>query len=106
MNAVCSRCERGLACPAATGRGWISGKARPKRKIRASCWGCLAGVRALGGDRPLEGIITTDTRAPQASFDAMVMAMSRHAFGEDHILAPQLLHITRRPRRPAGGPTA
>ncbi len=66
----------------------------------------LAAALALGGDRPLDAIIITDTRAPQASFDAMIMAMSRHGFGEDHILAPQLLHITPRPRRPAGGPTA
>ena len=51
-------------------------------------------------------IVITDTRTPQASFDAMIMAMSRHGLGEDHILAPQLLHITPRPRRPARGPTA
>ena len=66
----------------------------------------LAAALALGGDRPLDAIVITDTRAPQASFDAMVMEMSRHGLGEDHILAPQLLHITPRPRPPAKGPTA
>jgi DNA-binding MarR family transcriptional regulator len=66
----------------------------------------VAAALALGGERPIDAIIITDTRTPQASFDAMVMAMPRHGLGEDHILAPQLLHITPRPRRPAKGPTA
>jgi hypothetical protein len=65
----------------------------------------IAAALALGGDRPLDAIVVTDTRAPQATFDAMVMAMSRHGLGPDHILAPQLLHITPRPRRTAEAPT-
>jgi DNA-binding MarR family transcriptional regulator len=66
----------------------------------------LAAALALGDDHPLDAIVVTDTRAPQASFDAMIMEMSRHGIGADHILAPQLLHITPRPRRDARGSTA
>lgn len=61
----------------------------------------LAAALALGP--PLDAIVITDTRAPQASFDAMLIEMSRHNLDADHILAPQLLHITR---RPAQRPTA
>ena len=63
----------------------------------------FAAALALAGGQPPDTIVITDTRAPQARFDAMVMEMSRHGVGADHILAPQLLHITR---RSAPGPTA
>jgi len=62
----------------------------------------LAAALALAGQPP-DAIVITDTRTPQASFDAMLIEMSRHGIGSDHILAPQLLHITR---RPAQRPTA
>jgi DNA-binding MarR family transcriptional regulator len=62
----------------------------------------FAAALALMGQAP-DAVVVTDTHAPQASFDAMVMEMSRHGVETDHILAPQLLHITRRPLR---GPTA
>lgn len=65
----------------------------------------LAAALALG-DEVLDAILITDTRAPQASFDAMVMEMSRHGIGADHILAPQLLHITPRLLRGARETTA
>jgi len=65
----------------------------------------LAAALALG-DGVLDAIVITDTRAPQASFDAMVMEMSRHGIAADHILAPQLLHITPRLLRDARETTA
>jgi DNA-binding MarR family transcriptional regulator len=63
----------------------------------------FAAALTLLGSQPPDAIVITDTRAPQARFDAMVMEMSRHSLDPDHILAPQLLHITR---RAALGPTA
>jgi DNA-binding MarR family transcriptional regulator len=66
----------------------------------------LSAALALSGNQPLDAIVITDTRTPQASFDAMVMEMSRHGLGANHILAPELLHITLRPRRAARGPEA
>lgn len=56
----------------------------------------LAAALVLAG-QALDAIVVTDTRAPQETFDAVVMDMSRHSLEPDHILAPQLLHITRRP---------
>jgi len=58
----------------------------------------FAAALAHMGQAP-DAIVISDTHAPQASFDAMVIEMSRHGIGADHILAPQLLHITRRPPR-------
>jgi DNA-binding MarR family transcriptional regulator len=63
----------------------------------------LAAALALPGER-LEAVIVTDTRAPQASFDALLAAATRHALDEERVLAPQLLHITPRPRAGAKGP--
>lgn len=63
----------------------------------------LAAALALAGERGLDAIIITDARAPQASFDAILAENARHAIGDGRILAPQLLHITPRPRRSARG---
>jgi DNA-binding MarR family transcriptional regulator len=54
----------------------------------------LAELLEPAGGEPLDAIMVTDARAPQASFDAMVMAMSRQGLTPDRILAPPLLHIT------------
>lgn len=63
----------------------------------------LAAAAALAGERPLNAVIITDARAPQARFDAILAEMPCHALDEDRILAPQLLHITLRPRRSGKG---
>jgi hypothetical protein len=63
----------------------------------------LAAVLALTGDGPLDAIIVTDTRAPQASFEAILAEASRHGMAVERILAPELLLITPRPRRSLRG---
>jgi DNA-binding MarR family transcriptional regulator len=63
----------------------------------------LAAVLALAGDGPLDAIIVTDTRAPQASFEAILVEASRHGMAADRVLAPELLRITPRPRRSVRG---
>lgn len=42
-----------------------------------------------------DGIILTDTRSPQASFDALMASAAEHGFPQSSILAPSLLGITR-----------
>lgn len=47
----------------------------------------------------LNAIIITDSRTPQACFDAMLTAAAEHGIAAERILAPELLRITARPRR-------
>jgi DNA-binding MarR family transcriptional regulator len=54
----------------------------------------LAAARVLAGENGLDAVVVTDTRTPQASFDAAVIAMLRQGLGADRILAPLLLRIT------------
>ena len=63
----------------------------------------LAAVLALAGDGPLEAVIVTDTRAPQASFEAILAEASGHGMAAGRVLAPELLRITPRPRRSVRG---
>lgn len=44
--------------------------------------------------RPLDGIILTDTQAPQASFDSLLAMVRRSGLAECAVLAPSLLHIS------------
>ena len=44
--------------------------------------------------RPIDGIILTDTRAPQASFDTLLTVATRSGLAEHSILAPSLLRIS------------
>ena len=57
----------------------------------------VATAQALVGDAPLDGLILTDTRAPQACFDALVGAAAAHGFAASRIVAPRLLGISLRP---------
>jgi DNA-binding MarR family transcriptional regulator len=50
-----------------------------------------AALAALG---PIDAVILTDHRAPQAAFDALLRIMP-----PARVLAPRLLHVSRRPRR-------
>jgi DNA-binding MarR family transcriptional regulator len=63
----------------------------------------LAAALALAGDGLLDAVIVTDTRAPQASFEAILAEASRHGIAAERVLAPELLHITPRPRRSVRG---
>jgi DNA-binding MarR family transcriptional regulator len=63
----------------------------------------LVAVLALAGEAPLDAIIVTDTRAPQASFEAILAEGSRHGIAAERILAPELLRITPRPKRSVRG---
>jgi DNA-binding MarR family transcriptional regulator len=44
--------------------------------------------------RPLDGIILTDTRAPQASFDTLLEVARRSGLAESAVLAPSLLRLS------------
>jgi len=44
--------------------------------------------------RPADGIILTDTQAPQASFDALLLMARRNGLPERAVLAPSLLRIS------------
>jgi DNA-binding MarR family transcriptional regulator len=63
----------------------------------------LAAVLELAGARALDAIIITDTRAPQASFEAMLAEAAPHRLAADRVLAPELLRITPRSRRVVKG---
>lgn len=63
----------------------------------------LAAAIEHDGAGQLDAVIVTDTRAPQASFDAMVVEATRHGIPMERILAPELLQISVRPRRTAAG---
>jgi DNA-binding MarR family transcriptional regulator len=58
----------------------------------------LAAVLAVSEGR-LDAVIVTDARAPQARFDEMLAAAAEHGMAAERILAPELLHISVRPRR-------
>jgi DNA-binding MarR family transcriptional regulator len=49
------------------------------------------------GPAGLDGIIVTDTRAPQASFDELRRAVERHGLPAARIVAPSLLRISPEP---------
>jgi len=57
----------------------------------------LAGAVTCAQPRRLDGIILTDTRAPQASFDDLLSAAEIGMLPPDRIAAPSLLRISRAP---------
>lgn len=44
--------------------------------------------------RPLDGVILTDTQAPQASFETLLAIARRNGLAESSVLAPSLLRIS------------
>lgn len=62
----------------------------------------FAGLSALN-EGPIDAVIVTDARTPQACFDAMLSAAAEHGIAAERILTPELLHITARPRRAGRG---
>lgn len=54
----------------------------------------LAAARLHAGPRGLDGIVVTDTRTPQASFDDLLSAVEVDGLAPGRIVAPSLLHIS------------
>lgn len=52
---------------------------------------------ALTGEASLDGLILTDTRAPQSCFDELLAVAAAHGFAPRQIVAPRLLGISLRP---------
>jgi DNA-binding MarR family transcriptional regulator len=57
----------------------------------------LAAALRRAGSAGLDGIIVTDTRAPQASFEALRLAAHRHSIAAARVVAPSLLRISPEP---------
>lgn len=57
----------------------------------------VAAARLLAGEMPLDGLILTDTRAPQFCFDKLMSTAAASGFGPHQIVAPKLLGISVRP---------
>lgn len=49
------------------------------------------------GAAPLDGLILTDTRAPQAQFEELLAAALRYGFGASQVVAPSLLGVSPAP---------
>jgi DNA-binding MarR family transcriptional regulator len=54
----------------------------------------LSTALSRAGVRGLDGIVVTDTRAPQASFDNLLMAVERKNLPASCVIAPSLLRIS------------
>jgi len=54
----------------------------------------LAAARALAGPAALDGVILTDTRDPQASFERLCAAARQQGLAEARVVAPSLLQIS------------
>jgi hypothetical protein len=57
----------------------------------------LAAARLAAGPGGLDGIILTDTGAPQACFEELLASAARHGFAPGSIVAPSLLGISMMP---------
>jgi len=57
----------------------------------------LAAARRLAAPHPLDGVVLTDTGAPQASFDWLCALAAEAGFAPDSIVAPRLLGISPGP---------
>jgi hypothetical protein len=57
----------------------------------------LAAARLLAGPGGLDGVILTDTGAPQARFEELLASAARHGFAPGSIVAPSLLGISTMP---------
>jgi DNA-binding MarR family transcriptional regulator len=54
----------------------------------------LAAARLASGPGGLDGIILTDTEAPQASFEQVLASAARHGFAAGSVVAPTLLGVS------------
>ena len=54
----------------------------------------LAAARLHAGARGLDGIVVTDARTPQASFDRLLSMAEANGFSPGRIVVPSLLHIS------------
>ena len=63
----------------------------------------LAAARLMAGPGGIDGIILTDTAAPQARFEQLLASAARHGFAPGSIVAPSLLGIST---MPSGGSVA
>ncbi len=57
----------------------------------------LAAALARAAPRRLDGVVVTDTRAPQASFEALRSTAAQHSLAPGRIVAPGLLRISPAP---------
>ena len=57
----------------------------------------IAAAGALAGPVPLDGLILTDTQAPQTRFDELIVGAAAQGFAPRQIVAPGLLGISARP---------
>ena len=57
----------------------------------------LAAARAASGQGGLDGIILTDTEAPQARFEQLLASAAQHGFPAGSIVAPTLLGVSANP---------
>jgi DNA-binding MarR family transcriptional regulator len=63
----------------------------------------LAAARLASGPGGLDGIILTDTEAPQARFEQLAMHAAMHGFAADCIVAPSLLGVSAVPEVESAG---
>jgi DNA-binding MarR family transcriptional regulator len=59
--------------------------------------GDVRAAQLLAGEAPLDGLILTDTRAPQSCFDELIATAAARGFAASQIVAPRLLGISLRP---------
>jgi DNA-binding MarR family transcriptional regulator len=57
----------------------------------------LAAARRYAAPDGIDGIVLTDTRSPQASFDRLCALAEQHGFAPDKVAAPRLLGISAAP---------
>jgi len=69
------------------------------KQARGRCAGVpiVADMAAAQRQCAFDGIILTDTRAPQACFDELSITTTEHGLSLDRILAPTLLGVSRMP---------
>ena len=66
----------------------------------------LAAARLAAGPGGLDGIILTDTEAPQARFEQLMVQAATHGFAADWIVAPSLLGVSAVPAAEAASAEA
>ena len=61
--------------------------------------GDIAAAQACASPAPLDGLMLTDTRAPQTRFEELLAAAQRHGLRPNQLVAPSLLGISVVPAR-------
>jgi DNA-binding MarR family transcriptional regulator len=61
--------------------------------------GDIAAARACASPAPLDGLMLTDTHAPQSRFEELLAAAQQHGLRQDQLVAPSLLGISVVPAR-------